>query len=182
MTKRPSKYIGTLYAFKFEGREGYGICTNEVIDGWGPRLGQLIQFFEGTVPEGTRSVPDPATAPIMFSAFVDLRRFLRLGHVERLTDCGVPDHMQGPPRLRQGGLRMAHWPEPEPFFLTEGLGDGQVVVEDPVSEAEMATTPDLVVLDILGVRDCFRYGLTPERNYAIAYGTHVFDPERDALF
>ncbi|MEY8882143.1 hypothetical protein AB9K37_12345 [Donghicola sp. XS_ASV15] len=37
MTKRPSKYIGTLYAFKFEGREGYGICTNEVIDGWGPR-------------------------------------------------------------------------------------------------------------------------------------------------
>lgn len=182
MTKRPSKYIGTLYAFKFEGREGYGICSHEVIDGWGPRLGQLIRFFEGTVPEGTRTVPDPERAPVMFWAFVDLRRLLRLGHAERLADCGVPAHMQGTPRLRQGGLRLAHWPEPEPYFLTVGLGDDQVVVEDPVSEAEMAATPDLVILDILGVRDSFRYGLTPERNYAIAHGNHMFDPERDALF
>ena len=181
MTKRSSKYIGTLYAFKFEGREGYGICTHEVIDGWGPRRGELIRFFEGTVPEGARSVPDPETAPVMFWAFVDLRRFLRLGHAERLADCGVPDHMQGTPQLRQG-LPLLHYSEADPIFLTEGLGDDAVVVEDSVSEAEMAATPDLLVLDILGVRDGFRYGLTPERQYAIAHRTHVFDPVRDALF
>jgi hypothetical protein len=174
--------IGGLYAFRFEGREGYGLCTHEVLDGWGPQLGQLVRFFEGTVPEGERALPDPAQTPVMFTAFVSLKRMLRQKHAERVAECAVPEALQAPPRMRQGGRRYPGSTEPEPYFLSEGLGDDAMVVTEAVSDEEMASAPDLVLLDIAGVRDCFRYGLTAERNYAIAFGTHTFDPERDAMF
>lgn len=178
MTKHP----GGLYAFTFEGREAFGLCTHEVVDGWGPKLGQFVRFFAGVFPEGQGAVPDVALAPVLFSAFVDLGGMQRRKQARLVGRPDVPEALAAVPRVRQGGMLWPGATEPEPFFLKEGLGDAAQVVEEPVSEEEMRRTPDEVVLDSLGVRDCYRFGLTPERKFDLAHGRDVFDAAKDAAF
>ncbi|NDV01868.1 hypothetical protein [Pseudoroseicyclus tamaricis] len=168
--------VGGLYAFHFGSHMGFGLCTHEVTDGWGPRLGQLMRLFRGVAENVPEDVPAILSQPLLTSVFVDLPRMVRAGEATKLADVPVPPELAAPPRFRAGG------PAPEHFFLVEGLGESERILEGSASEADIAGAPDQAVAGFGALERIFRFDLTPERDFAFFTGAAVLDEERDAIF
>ncbi|CAN0583245.1 unnamed protein product, partial [Ectocarpus sp. 12 AP-2014] len=90
-------YIGGLYAYRLSFGEVCGLCTHEVVDGWGPHMGQFVRFFQGvddTAPSDKHVI---LARPILNSTFVYLPGMVSNKVARRLAKVDVPDHLAATP-------------------------------------------------------------------------------------
>lgn len=165
--------IGGLYAFDLgNSRFAFGLCTHEDLSGGPNAIRQFVRLFDKITPKPLATIDSILALPVLNSVLMPLDDMPEARLIARVP---VPAHFAAAPRFRMGGGGLG------PYWLVEGIGIEAEFVEDHVTEAEVAATPDIVDYGIAEIRQLYEFRLTPQRLYELNARLDALDQMMDAL-